>query len=360
MWRGAERGFSLVEMLVATAILVTLVLMLFQAASAGQGIARAQPEAADLRQRLRVAADIIQRDLLMAGAAIVHGADAGPLISYLPPIQPARVGATRADPALSFFTDRMTVVYAPMGAVAAPLLADMPAPAADVAIDSSATGCPSSGLCGFADGTRALIFDRSGVARGFELFSVTGTPGALSHGAPDPAFSRAYAAGAALVIPVRQRVYYLDAAAKRLMAYDGYATDVPLVDNIVSLSFAYFIDPAASSAPRPPDGEGNCVYAAGNPPVPLLTDYGGAGPVAADASVLTDGPVCGLPPNQFDGDLLRLRRIRVTIRAQVGDAALRGRGADFATPGVSTHGNALVPDADVTFDVVPRNLTPRR
>jgi prepilin-type N-terminal cleavage/methylation domain-containing protein len=351
-----EGGFSLIEMLVAAAILAIGFVVLFQFVASGQRVARAQPDAADMRQRLRVAADMIQRDLLMAGAGLVHGEDAGPLVNYLPPILPRRTGAKKADPELSFFDDRISILYVEAAAASAPLASNMAATTADVLIIASASGCPSAGLCGFEDGSRSVIADLTGPGLGFDLFSVAGTSAGLAHGPPDPDFSRAYPAKGSRVMPVKQRIYYLDAAASRLMVYDGYETDVPLADNIVLLRFEYFLDPWASSVRRPPDGESNCVYAAGIPPSPVLADFAGPTLVPAAASLLTDGPVCGLPPNQFDGDLLRIRRIRVTIRAQAADRSLRGSGPDYVTPGVSTSAANAVPDLEVTFDVSPRNL----
>ena len=76
----------------------------------------------------------------------------------------------------------------------------------------------------------------------------------------------------------------------------------------------------------------------------------------ADATLLADGPLCGVAPGRFDGDLLRVRRVRVTIRAQAADRALRGTGAAFSSAGASTDGYSYVPDIEVTFDVAPRNL----
>ena len=355
-----DEGFSLIEMLVATAILAIAYVVLLQLAAQGQRIARAQPEAADMRQRLRVAADMIQRDLLMAGAGLVHGSDAGPLSNYLPAVLPMRTGARRADPEVSFFDDRITILYVAAGAAAAPLVMDMPAPSADVPIDGAARGCPSTGLCGFEDGTRSLIVDTSGVGRGFDLFSVSRLSAGLVHGPPDADLSRAYPRAAARVVPVKQRVYYLDTPTRRLMAYDGYQTDVPLAENIVALRFQYFLDPWPDSVPRPPAGAGNCVYGAANPPIALLADLGRPTLAAAGATLLTDGPLCGLPPHRFDGDLLRIRRIRVTLRAQVGDHALRGSGGDFACRVSRPLRDSYVPDIAVSFDVSPRNLPSTR
>ena len=93
-------------------------------------------------------------------------------------------------------------------------------------------------------------------------------------------------------MPVVQRVYYFDRANRRLMVYDGYQSDMPLIDNVVDLRFAYFADRFPSSVSRPPDGEASCVYDAGSPPVPRLEDLGGGTP-RADAAQMTDGPFCG-------------------------------------------------------------------
>jgi prepilin-type N-terminal cleavage/methylation domain-containing protein len=357
---GNDRGFTLLEVLVASAILASAFVVLLRVIADGQRVARAQPEAADLRQRVRVAADMLQRDLLMAGAGTVHGAAAGPLSNYLPAVLPMRTGARRADPELSFFDDRISILYAEEGAVAAPLSIDMATPDVDVPVNSAAAGCPSAGLCGFESGTRALILDTGDVGSGYDTFSVSGLSAGLVHGPPDPTLSLAYARAGTEVVPIRQRVYYLDAATHRLMLYDGHQTDVALAENVVSLRFEYFGDPWPGSVPRPPSGSGNCVYGAGTPPIPMLNDYGGPMLVPLGAAQSTDGPVCGLAPNRFDGDLLRIRRVRVTLRAQAADHTVRGSGPDFAIAGLSQGGHGVVPDIEVTFDVTPRNLQASR
>jgi len=355
-----EDGFTLIEVLVASAILASAFVVLLRLIGDGQRIARAQPEAADLRQRVRAAADMLQRDLLMAGAGPVHGPATGPLSDYLPAVLPMRTGARRADTELSFFDDRITILYAEAGATAAPLLLDMAAPTADVPINAAALGCPSVGLCGFEPGTRALIVRTTDVGSGYDAFSVAGLSAGLIHGAPDPDLSQAYPRLSTQVLPIRQRVYYLDSATNRLMLYDGHQTDVALAENIVSLRFEYFADPWPGSAPRPTGGLANCVYGAGTPPVPLLNDYGGVMPAPVAAAQLTDGPICGLGANRFDGDLLRIRRVRVTLRAQAADRMVRGAGPDYAIAGLSPGGSGAVADVEVTFDVTPRNLQASR
>ena len=121
---------------------------------------------------------------------------------------------------------------------------------------AAAPGCPSAGLCGFEPGTRALIVRTADVGNGYDTFSVSALSAGLIHGPPDPGLSQAYPRAGTQVLPVRQRVYYLDAATHRLMLYDGHQTDVALVENIVSLRFEYFGDPWPGSVPRPAGGSG--------------------------------------------------------------------------------------------------------
>ena len=82
-------------------------------------------------------------------------------------------------------------------------------------------------------------------------------------------------------------------------------------------------------------------------------------------SNLTDGPWCpdAANANRYDADLLRIRKIRVTIRLQTGNGTLRGFGslavgpdALFVNPGTAPSLSKSVPDRAIRFDVSPRNL----
>jgi hypothetical protein len=227
-----------------------------------------------------------------------------------------------------------------------------------VPVSATAPGCPAAGLCGFSEGTRALVMDTTGVGAGHDFFTVTGIAGALAHDAPNPAFHRPYVAGHSIVVPVVQRIYYFDRVNRRLMVYDGHQTDMPLIDNVLDVRFSYFADASPSSVSRPADGTSNCVYDAGSPPVPRLEDFGGAGLQQLTSTQMTDGPVCGAGADVFDGDLLRIRLVRVTMRLQAAADEVRGSGAFFTRPGRSTSGDSYVPDYEVTFDVAPRNMAP--
>ena len=72
---------------------------------------------------------------------------------------------------------------------------------------------------------------------------------------------------------------------------------------------------------------------------------------------LGDGPWCGGGGTVFDADLLRIRRVRVTLRIEASLAGLRGVGIDFANPGSQPHPLRSVADYSLTFDVSPRDLS---
>jgi prepilin-type N-terminal cleavage/methylation domain-containing protein len=355
--RTRERGFSFIEVLIALTILLTALATLLQVAASGQRLARSQSEASDLHQRARVAAETLHRDLARAGAGAARGPRSIGLTAYFAPIVPARTGARLPDPPLSAFADRISIVYVAEGAW--PSTLGVTVTGADpVFVDAASTGCPAAGLCGFQEGTRALLFDAAGVGAGHDLFTVTGIAGALAHDAPNPPFASSYEAGRAIVVPVVQRIYYLDRVNRRLMVYDAYQGDMPFIDNVVDVRFEYFADAVPSSVARPAEGTGSCVYDAGPPPVPLLDDLGGGGLRPLSLSQLTDGPVCGTGTGAFDGDLLRIRLVRATLRLQAAADDVRGSGVLFARPGRSSSGDSYVPDYEITFDVAPRNMTP--
>ena len=353
----AARGFSYVEVLIALTILLAAMGPLLHVAASAQRLARSHGEATDLHQRVRVAATRLQRDVANAGAGAIRGPVSESLARHLAPLVPARTGARAPDPPLSAFSDRLSIVYVAQDAWPAPLAVDMSDPSQPIPIGVG-PGCPPAGLCGFVDGTRALIMDAREVGGGHDLFTVTGIAGELSHDPPNPPLHRAYRAATSIVVPVVQRVYYLDRAGRRLMVYDGYQTDMPLVDNVVDVRFAFFADASPASVARPSGLSGSCVYDAGSPPAPRLADFGREGLHELTVSELTDGPICGAGPAAFDGDLLRIRLVRVTLRLEAAAADVRGIGPLFARPGRSASGYSYVPDHELTFDIAPRNLTP--
>jgi hypothetical protein len=189
-----------------------------------------------------------------------------------------------------------------------------------------------------------------------------------------------FAAGSKIV-EASNHTYYLKPETYQLMRYDGTGNDVPVVDNVVGLQFDYYGDalppmvrqplsnlPATTYGPAPGavavapwEAYENCLFAPGAVPSPKLPVLGGGTQalVQLTAAELTDGPFCpnATAANRWDADLLRIRKIGVTLRVQTPVAALRGpAGALFRTGGTSAAGFRWVPDQEVRFEVAPRNL----
>jgi hypothetical protein len=189
----------------------------------------------------------------------------------------------------------------------------------------------------------------------FTITQVQDAAAHLQHRGQD--LSKAYDVGAS-VTQIVSNTYYLNRNTNQLMRYNGGTDDVPLVDNVVDLKFDYFGDINPPRFPMPEPGEANCLYDAAGNYVNLPTLAPDDGSLATlTGAMLTDGPMCGGGSNQYDADLLRIRKVRMTIRVQATNPALRG--ADpvlFRNPGTSRGGEKFVPDYAISFEVTPRNL----
>ena len=171
------------------------------------------------------------------------------------------------------------------------------------------------------------------------------------------ALSYAYNTGA-FVTQADSHTYYLDANTRQLRHYDGYLTDVPVVDNVVGLTFGYFGNPNPPDTPKPPPGTENCLYdAAGNllPGLGVLATQGGS-LAELPMAILNDGPWCGAGNNRFDADLLRVKQIRITVRIQATQDMHRGSGGEYSVSGTSRSALRSLPDYTLTFEVSPRNM----
>jgi hypothetical protein len=74
---------------------------------------------------------------------------------------------------------------------------------------------------------------------------------------------------------------------------------------------------------------------------------------------LKDGPWCpdSAAPGRYDADLLRIRKVRVTLRVQAASPSLRGpTGTLFTRGGTSRGSERFIPDHEIKFDVLARNL----
>jgi hypothetical protein len=358
--RSREAGYTLVELLISAAIMITVTGAIFSLMNPAQGSAQVQPEIADLQQRMRVGSETLFKELVMAGAGPYQGATTGSLINFFAPILPRRTGFQNPDPTRgtgSFRPDAITLAYIPNSYTQTTISQRMPPNSVELKVHVQAN-CPKKDpLCGFETGMSVILFDTSG---NFETFTITNTQtdaAHLQHRGQN--WTHTYETDSN-VTQIVSYTYYLDRNTNQLRRYDGYATDVPIVDNIVDLRFEYFGDPQPPMAPWPQAGTANCVVDRSvEPGVPLLPELAAVdgGLAALPASILTDGPWCGSGTNEYDADLLRIRKVRVTLRMQVANAALRGGLAvDGTTQRYGVGGERYVPDYIVSFDVAPRNL----
>ena len=123
-----------------------------------------------------------------------------------------------------------------------------------------------------------------------------------------------YRPDAITVMGDTMRTYYLRADSSELMQYDGGLSDLPMIEHVVGLSFAYL--GVASST---------------NPSI-----------VTLDPAVLVDGPWEEDAAHKlFDADLRRIRAVRISARFESTAPALR----------------ALVPDEAIAVHVALRNVT---
>lgn len=354
----SQAGYTLTELLISTAIMVTVTGSIFTLMSPAQGSAQAQPEVADLQQRMRIGTETLFKELVMTGAGPYQGATTGSLVNFFAPILPRRTGRINPDPtqgAASFRPDAVTLTYIPNSYSQTTLSNPMPTVSAELKV-FKIPSCPKGDeLCGFEVGMNVVIFDTSGHFDTFNITEVQDSAGHVQHRGQN--LNHEYAAGAQ-VTQIVSNTYYLNRTTNQLMRYDGGTEDIALVDNVVDLRFDYFGDPTPPRAPIPPAGVANCLYDVAGNYIGLPTLATSDGSLAAlDPAILTDGPYCGSGSNQFDADLLRVRKVRVTLRMQTGSPALRGTDtALFLNPGTAPGGERVIPDYRVTFEVTPRNL----
>lgn len=394
-----QDGFSLLEAVIATGLMLTVTASVFQMMNPAQGSFAAEPEIADMQQRLRVGADTLSKDLVMAGAGAYLGTQAGSLGYFFAPVLPFRQGAANDDGVEKAFDDRITLIYVPsttaQTTLSVALTGNSPTPTLSLAAETDCPKNPATGLpylaCGFTKDMSVLVFDDTGNYDMFAITSVTdATAQAVVKRPPDSANTN-YPIGSK-VVEAASHTYYLKTdhvnKAYQLMHYDGTSnTDVPVVDHVVGLTFEYFGEPNppvlkksvtdptgpwTTYGPKPPalgvkptayPTSENCTFMLdGNgAQVSRLATLGGGNPglVPLTSAQLADGPWCpdASNLNRWDADLLRIRKIGVTLRVEAAADALRGpASALFTRGGTSRGGVRWVPDQEIRFFVSPRNL----
>jgi hypothetical protein len=392
-----QRGFSIFEVVVAIALMLTVTAAVLALVDQSQTGFAAQLESADMQQRLRVAAATLYKDVVMAGAGGYQGANRGPLTYYFAPVLPYRQGTSHDDPAGTFKTDTITLMFVPPTVAQTILATNGPSVvSADIGV-SRVPGCPlGDAACGFKPGMTVLVHDASG---DYDTFTITSVQSSLLHvqRTGRTLTFGGYPPTTTTIVELTSIVYSLksdtSASTYQLTSREGgTGAEVPVVDNLVALKFDYYGDPQPPQLVKPlddpagpwttygppppappqqiptegyPAGE-NCTFLvdplSGQQMARLAVLGSGSGAdtlVKLTSAQLTDGPWCPDPanPNRWDADLLRIRRIGITLRIQSANAALRGPASVlFAHGGTSRSGNRWLPDREITFQVSPRNM----
>jgi len=296
----SEHGYSLVELLVSVAIMLTVLASVCQLASPAHATALVQAEQQDMQQRARVLADRLTFDVRMAGANTTTGTRTGAITSTFAPILPLACCGSLADPPGSVRTDRLTILYVPRGSPMATTGGDV-APGALQLDLAPASPCGTPPLCGFADGDVLVISDGAGCYDVFRLDLSSGVPMLTALSSP---FTSHYAIGAT-VARVTVRTYLRDSSSDQVLVVQDGGAPEPLVDRVADLRFEYQDDSGGTL-----DGR------------------------------LGDGPWVGAGASMYDADLRAVRRVRVSYSIRSG---LGGTGA------------LAIPDLTSSFEVVLRN-----
>ena len=381
------KGFTLVELLVAMAITLVVTAAALALARPAHDAFQVQPETADLQQRARVGIDALQRDLLMAGAGMYAAGAVGPLHHMLAPVMPYRAFGGGSDAARGTFfrADAISLLFVPSTASQTTLGAPMLPGSLGITVEHPAT-CPVATvtqICGFAAGDQLLVFDDASAWNVFTVDRVDAGASLTLRGLPP---ERGFLM-AANVAEARAVTYSLRAdptsGVFQLVRSDGGDPAQPLLDHVVALEFRYFGDPQpprvlddTEMSPRvnygpapPPIDQPLTGWAAGENCTFALVDgtyqsrlaaLAVSGPLVELApALLTDGPWCpdAAARNRFDADLLRIRRVRFSLRVQTALESLRGpAGALFTRGGRARAAGRYVPDLEIQLDVSPRNL----
>jgi hypothetical protein len=372
MWRDIN-GFSLVELTIALGVMMVTTGAVFGLLHPALGVSAAEPERADMQQRLRVVTEALTSDLMMAGAGAHQGALAGPLVNYLAPLRPSwHNGAS----------DALTMFFVPQTAVQTTLSAEL-TPFSSTLQVAAPFGCPlGASLCGIAPGMTLLVYDEAGHADTFAVLSGDDVSASvqITSRPPETAITT-YPIGSK-VVEAQVHAYSLKTTAAPPSAQLMRAS-APVADHIVGLVFEYYADPQPPTlvggvptygpAPPPPavqttaypSGE-NCTFsldAAGVHVARLTALTAGNTLTRLSAAQLTDGPWCpdDADSNRWDADLLRIRKISVTVRVEAAPAVLRGpAGVLFTNGGSSRDASRWLPDQEIRWSVSPRNLAAGR
>ena len=310
-----EAGYTLIELLVAAALLLMLTAVTCQVLLDARATIDVSTERADVQQRARVALETLTSRIRGAGAGPTRGRALGRLQKWAPSIVP---GWSEDRPSLSSAVTTLAVLES---VAPATLAFDAPAGTASLDFDYM-RACVAP--CGFFERMTVLVADGYGDFDIFVLGEITGSSAPVRRLALGTGGS--YARGSP-ALPVDLRTYYLKPVSRELRLFDGDRSDLPVVNDVVQLTFEY--------AAERVDG---------------VLEW-------LDAETLQDGPWSGTGGHPFDVDLLRLRAVRITLRLQSTHAVHRGTDPRwFRNPGTALQSSQLVKDLELSTIVAPPNL----
>ena len=303
-----QRGISVIELLAASAVFMTVCGAILTLLHDGLAATPVLEETTDLHQRARVVSDALAADV----RAAARGAAFGPLTTYLAPVEPR--GA--ADPPATVLDRVITIRSTVPGGASARL--SLPLDPGGVVAVLDAGGCPAgSAACGFTTGARAFLLDPAGVAAFVRVEAIA--PGTLLLSDVHGGRATTFPAGT-IVAEGTEVTYSIDGPSRQLRRAEGDGMFV-VADNVVSGTFAY--RDAALAA------------------VPLGS--------------LADGPIAGSGALAFDVDLRRIAVVEAALRIESGADGMRGTDPRFfERPGTAV-GPLTIPDVVCRVSAAVRN-----
>jgi hypothetical protein len=375
----SARGFTLVELLVATLVTVLIVAATLLVVDATRTTFLVAPATVDIAHRAREAAERLTSVLKAAGGAGVGDTTRpGSIAALVPHVWPLPPFEDPSAPRFGAFW-----VLDAVDRTAARVAVDQSGPGGSLTLDPASPCAATADVCGIAPDEVVMVVD----ARGrFDIFEVGEVWPSLMRVTPLAPLGRAYQQGS-WVVKVRADRYGLVAQGDGSLALTRITwagARQPLVDGVTHLDITVWGVPlppaladgegttglASYGLPPPPAGEvdvdgiwpvgEHCLVrrAAGLPESTLETMGAAPALVRLDPPILNDGPWCphAFWPSAFDADLFRVRRIDVRVRVEAQSAMLRGpAGLLFSRGGTSrTSPLRWVRDREFEFGVALR------
>lgn len=302
-----------------------------------------QTQAAEQFQRARVAASRLVRDVHGAGIAVADPRHGGRRVRAA--VVPTRTGwqDLRSRGVARFDASAITFLRTHDDDALSLLTALSPA-SGGVVRDDGRCSASRDATCRLPPDAPVLI---GGVDGRVALARVTAVDGnRLWVERPDGGRVPLYEAGST-VVPLSLDTYRFDRARSQLRYQGDWGRDVPVLNDVVGLTFRYF-----GTGRRPASiavgGGDPCLDPAGRSDrvVPIME-------LSEDR--LRDGPWCG-EGGRFDLDLLRIRWIRFEVTLGVSGPDRRGPGGVLTRWGAADDPTRWLPDFTARFDVALRHV----